>query len=133
MNVTGDMVAEALDAKASMSQLHCYMYATEKCRCGEEWSDAHWMRFILERAFIARRASEAEESEVQWGVGWRMGDGAVVYGFPMPSRADAEAHALKSNADPDDDGTYFPVYRTFARPAGPWLPVPDTTNNESED
>ncbi|HWU30211.1 MAG TPA: hypothetical protein VN041_14100 [Microbacterium sp.] len=58
--VTDDMVAEALDAKASMSKLHCYLYSTEKCRCGEEWTDAHWMRFILERA-LSRAEWEAEQ------------------------------------------------------------------------
>lgn len=57
--VTDDMVAEALDAKASMSKLHCYLYSTEKCRCGEEWTDAHWMRFILERA-LSRAEREAD-------------------------------------------------------------------------
>ncbi|MFF3029131.1 hypothetical protein [Microbacterium sp. NPDC057944] len=60
--VTDDMVAEALDAKATMSQLHCYLYSTEKCRCGEEWTDAHWMRFILERA-LSRAGVVAEEPE----------------------------------------------------------------------
>lgn len=48
--VTDEMVADALDARAAMSRFHCYLYATEKCRCGAEWSDAHWMRYLLEAA-----------------------------------------------------------------------------------
>lgn len=52
--VTDDAVAAALDARAGMSSVHCYLYATEKCRCGQEWTDAHWMRYILEAAEAAR-------------------------------------------------------------------------------
>ena len=48
--ITDEMVADALDARAAMSRSHCYLYATEKCRCGAEWSDAHWMRYLLEAA-----------------------------------------------------------------------------------
>ncbi|ONI62659.1 hypothetical protein CSIV_14385 [Microbacterium sp. CSI-V] len=52
--VTDAEVAAALDARATMSQFHIYLYATEKCRCGEDWSDAHWMRYVLEAAREAR-------------------------------------------------------------------------------
>lgn len=52
--VTDEMVAAALDARAVMSQTHCYLYATEKCRCGEPWTDAHWMRYVLEAAEAVR-------------------------------------------------------------------------------
>ena len=48
--VTDEMVAAALDARAGMSRTHIYLYATEKCWCGAEWSDSHWMRFVLEAA-----------------------------------------------------------------------------------
>ena len=48
--ITDDQVAAALDARAGMSRVHCYLYSTEKCRCGAEWSDAHWMRYVLEAA-----------------------------------------------------------------------------------
>lgn len=49
-DVTDDQVAAALDARAGMSEKHTYLYATEKCRCGENWTDSHWMRYILEAA-----------------------------------------------------------------------------------
>lgn len=52
--ITNEMVEAALDARASMSQHHIYLYATGKCRCGDDWSDPHWMRYILEAAEAVR-------------------------------------------------------------------------------
>lgn len=88
----------------------------------------------LARVIAEKRAEwEAEQGEPEWGVGWSATWSSRVMGFPLPSREEAEAHVRESNADPDDDMRYFLVQRTPEREPGWWLPVPDTTNHESED
>lgn len=86
-----------------------------------------------QRSDAEKRAEwEAEQGEPEWGVGWSATWSSRVMGFPLPSREEAEAHVRESNADPDDDMRYFLVQRTPEREPGWWLPVPDTTNHESE-
>lgn len=115
MIVTDDMVAEALDAKATMSQLHMYLYSTEKCRCGEEWTDSHWMRFILERAI-----SVAEEPEWEYGQSEVLTDGTVAFGSPVETLEEA-IHRR------DIDRINYPWPEELGvgrrRKAGPWKPV----------
>lgn len=125
--VTDEMVAEALDAKAAMSQLHCYLYATEKCRCGEEWTDAHWMRFILERA-LSRASLVTEEPDWEYGSEAIEDDGEG----PRPLSEDriywplgVTAHA----SEPDEDQArqiiagWQNARLIRRRKAGPWTPV----------
>jgi hypothetical protein len=122
--VTDDMVAEALDAKATMSQLHFYLYSTEKCRCGEEWTDAHWMRFILERA-LSRAAVEAKEPGWEYGTrrsvtdGWESGDRYGEHEY-------IDARSISDNINEDRSTTLPRRDMTRAvrrRKAGPWVPL----------
>lgn len=46
--ITDEQVAAGLDAKAVISRNHFYLYSTEMCKCGDEYTDAHVMRLILE-------------------------------------------------------------------------------------
>ena len=117
--VTDDMVAEALDAKASMSQLHMYLYSTEKCRCGEDWTDAHWMRFILERAI-----SVAEEPEWEYGVRlhpdieYKPNENRAAYTPPTTPHTTLERAQEMAGLNPRYRATYHRRVK-----AGPWEPL----------
>lgn len=63
--ITDDEVAAALEGRAVAFRTHMYMYSTERCKCGEEYSEAHVMRFILE---YVERATDPPQYE--YGTRW---------------------------------------------------------------
>lgn len=87
--VTDDQVAAGLDARAFVSREHLYLYATERCRCGADYTDSHVMRETLE--FIERAT---EQPEYEWGTRWhspaRPPHPARDTEYPAPNRDFAE-------------------------------------------
>ena len=80
---------------------------------------------ILAAHDAAKRAEwEAEQGETEWeyGVSYPWHEGNLSHAFGFGSEPDAREHM-----DEDED------VLVRRRKAGPWLPVTDTTNNESED